>query len=201
MTGLSIIQFKTESTELNVLIAEIEAMIPLEITTFWLVDEAVQFAPQLKARFSEEIQFVHADNLKTESTESPVICYEPSAMNGFVKSGNIQIGQAYTLVDCLNWDLKNVDFIEFRQRGVKSEVREKKSLMGMESLKVLAPKEAEYGWMLMSLNTPLLLSGFAHFEELKQSLQSINAYGVCLDRHFFEKFGLIERIAEVKELL
>lgn len=106
-------------------------------------------------------------------------------------------GLAINLADCKNWELKNVDFIQF---AIPSNNSKQNIILGSEILQDIIPREEEYGWMILSLNKLVFVNGVTNLEELKSIRAKTNIYGVVLTKQFEINSALEKRISMVSNL-
>lgn len=87
---------------------------------------------------------------------------------------------AQTLVECKNWELQEIDYLEVCMGS--SDVNEPalKSVLGSELLANLIPSESEYGWKLLSLNTPVFACGFVDLESIQNAVTKFKVKGVVI---------------------
>ena len=112
---------------------------------------------------------------------------------------NLWIGaSASSIADCKNWELKGVDFIQFKLH--KSD-DQPSGILGSEHLRNMIPKKMEYGWMIMSLNTPVFILGVYNLVDLEQLYSDIAFYGVDITTLFEPDLSLTERITAIENLL
>ncbi len=106
-------------------------------------------------------------------------------------------GLALDLADCKNWELKEVDFIQF---GIPNSDSNQNVILGSEILQDIIPREEEYGWMILSLNKPVFVTGIKNFQELKSLHSKTNVYGVVFTKQFEINSSLENRISIVSNL-
>jgi hypothetical protein len=105
---------------------------------------------------------------------------------------------AMDIADCKNWEMKGVDFIQFLLAENDSQ---DKVILGAELLQDMIPREEAYGWMIMSLNTPVFGLGLANKDELANLLSKASIYGLVLTQQFEQNLSLEERITIASNLL
>jgi hypothetical protein len=107
-------------------------------------------------------------------------------------------GKATNLVECKNWELKKIDFIEFRPPTNQQTTPFTKQILGAESFTKIFPKEEVYGWMILSLNLPVFASGIQHIVSMKELIDTSSVVGAIISDQFEPK---ISREKIVQELL
>lgn len=115
--------------------------------------------------------------------------------------GQVSFGKAYSIVDCKNWEVKGVDFIDFALNNSHQHNAFTKPLLGTEGLSNLIPLNQEYGWMVMSLNAPVFVSGVQSIAQLNEIVTCADIYGVIIDASVFSQPLSKNLINSIKELL
>ncbi len=107
-------------------------------------------------------------------------------------------GQAFTNTDCMNWELKGVDLIDYNS---SQHITANPTILGSEGLQQLSPKNETYGWMLMSVNTPIFVSGLNTLRELQQLAEKTNFQGAFIRKNFNKETLTPSIIDKIQDLL
>jgi len=154
---------------------------------------------RLDAEFSlDEIQRIKALlNNSALLLEDNVALAEAAGLNGvFFNSvsqalsylanapkASLNVGaKALNFADCKNLELQQADFIELNV-AVKDN---QSKMLGMELIENAIPKQDEYGWMIMSLNTPVIAAGLKNNGELSKVVKKSTMRGVLLTNSWDE---------------
>lgn len=91
-------------------------------------------------------------------------------------------GFALSMADCKNWELRKVDFIEFRPS--RTNAKTIMPILGSEGFQEIIPKESIYGWMILSLNTPVIASEPSDYDVLTDIVKSADIQGIVISDFF-----------------
>ncbi len=112
---------------------------------------------------------------------------------------NLKIGgKATNLAECKNWEMQNIDFIEFCPPTNQRTTPFTKQILGTESFTKIFPKEEVYGWMILSLNVPVFATGIHQLDSIKELIDTTSVVGAIISDQFEPKMNR-EKI--VKEIL
>lgn len=107
---------------------------------------------------------------------------------------NIIGGTANTLADCKNLEKTGADYIglgPFRETKTKEKLS---PILGLDGYRRIVPKDEEYGWTVMSLNTPVLAIGGILPEDVYQLKDQTAIHGIAAS-------GMIKNAADPKNLI
>jgi thiamine monophosphate synthase len=156
---------------------------------------------QLHCNSQIEVYLEDAFELAIQYNFKGVILSEQNdSVNDIRKSNpNIKIGsKATNLVECKNWELQKIDFIEFCPPSNQQTTPFTKQILGAESFTKIFPKEEAYGWMILSLNLPVFASGIHRLDSLKELIETSSVVGAIISDQFEPK---ISREKSVREIL
>lgn len=110
-------------------------------------------------------------------------------------------GLATTVADCKNWELLQVDFIHLTTANQNNLNGGLHPILGSEVVQNLISKEENYGWMIMSLNTPVFVAGLSALNELNELVKNASVYGIVLTPQFESNQNLSTKINKILEIL
>lgn len=110
------------------------------------------------------------------------------------------VGRAQSLAECKNWELLGADFIDFNP---PMDLDDNKSpfIIGSELYQDAIPKKEEYGWMIMSVNTPVFTSQTRSLLELSELFGRTRIAGVVISDEFESKQELSISISRIREIV
>lgn len=107
---------------------------------------------------------------------------------------DIEVGAAaFTIADCKNLELAKVDYIQYDISGSNLS----KSIESIPDLKSLLSRESEYGWDLLSLNTPVLIGNVKGLDQFTDIFNQADIKGLVLDDWNKDSKELILRIRQL----
>ncbi len=107
---------------------------------------------------------------------------------------------AGSVAECKNWELKGVDYIELNVNPRKDVKPDLPTILGTEIFKDLISKEESYGWMILSLNTPVIVSGLTSISQLRGLEKHADFHGVLITELFENKAVLTDKVARILEV-
>ena len=197
--NLDTIQYRTVCNTLQDLIEEIRSTADAGIKTFRVPEV---FMNALQDESFNDLKFIVDLHSIAEVPQHFGVHYKASLMNDEIvpDTRNLTGATANTILNCKNFDLKGFDYLEVPiDLGVNS-VNHKNSLLGSEGLQALLPKEMEYGWMLLSLATPVMASGIKSFSELELLAEQTAVHGVVLDQIIYSSPDKKRTVKEIQSL-
>lgn len=106
-------------------------------------------------------------------------------------------GRAHSLADCKNFELMDADFLTLVPAVAKPLGADNGSIPGSEIFSDIVPQEEVYGWMVSSLNIPVIAEGVFSLEELTRIVENANTQGVLISDTFcptLDRSGCISAI-------
>jgi hypothetical protein len=110
-------------------------------------------------------------------------------------------GRAETLTDCKNWELLGANYIDFNPPQTGLEEDKSPFILGAELYQAVIPKKVEYGWMILSLNTPVFASNIMSLSDLTELIDNTQIAGVIINDDFEAKLDLVNSIERIRELV
>jgi hypothetical protein len=115
------------------------------------------------------------------------------------KSGQLIGATGISLADCKNLDLLKLSYLEIPLQINYSTKRA--PMLGLEGIAALIPKETEYGWVIMSMNTPVFASGIRTLQEVKDLARNTKIHGVIVDQFLYSEKNKAKMIKTLKAVL
>ena len=204
--NLEKIHYRTLSRTVNELLTEINTVTKAGINTIRIN------ASHFKSEILEEIE----DCLPSELNvifENPPHDYSVPKNYGIHDTGSLDslrllkdrkkdftIGATgISLADCKNLDLLQLAYLEIPLQINYSS--KKAPILGTEGIAALIPKETEYGWVIMSINTPVYASGIRTLQEIKELARNTTIQGVVLDQLLYRESNKAKFIKSIKSYL
>ena len=176
-----------------------------------LAKDTTDVLSKIERAINAGVDFVHLasnhlstdffDQLKKQNipTEKLVLLNEPEKArelglkNVFISNGSIDVFElksnypnlnfgatAYSLADCKNLELAGADYIEM----IVPSKKQNSIPLGSELMQDIIPKEESYGWVVMSLNTPVLASGIPTIKKFEKLQDSADVKGIVISETF-----------------
>ena len=89
-------------------------------------------------------------------------------------------GTANTLVQCKNLELNGVDYIGLGPFTYTDTKKKLSPVLGLEGIARIVPKEVPYGWMLLSLNVPVVAIGGITPQDVPVLLEQTGIHGIAV---------------------
>lgn len=171
--------------------------IPLELSTTFLGQVAklkkagleliISYSPELVENLAPfgllvENNSVSIDQLKKEFPQH-IICTT-----------------AYSIADCKNGELAEVHELYLDLQRFRSNSLRPSGLIGQEALEHCYPAKESYGWVFLTLNTPLVVGGIKSLHQMKQLIADTDVTAVLLSETFESTLSLQEKVQAVRAL-
>ena len=109
---------------------------------------------------------------------------------------SLNIGcMAYSLATIKNLELAGVDYI---QLDIPSSLPDHK-LGKIPALETVIPRREEYGWTIMSLNTPVIIGGIKTLDEFKEVYALTEIAGLVIEKSHIKWADWLKSILEMME--
>lgn len=114
---------------------------------------------------------------------------------------NMRIGAAAdSITQCKNWELLEIDFLVLNWSSFQSNRAAKASILGSEDPQTIFPQKEPYGWMLLSLNTPIIAAGFKSINELAIVLNDSYIDQILISSVFEPHLSISQKVNKFKTL-
>ncbi|WP_027420112.1 hypothetical protein [Crocinitomix catalasitica] len=196
---LDCIQYRTISNSINDLKTEIDSVASAGITTFRIPE---QFMNDVAHSSFDQLCFIVDVNSNIEIPDAFGVHFKSFALMDQRKADIERVtgATANTLLDCKNLDLQGLNYIEVPIDLGAVDANHKNMILGSEGLQALLPKEIEYGWMLLSLATPIMASGIRSMNELEILVDQTAIHGVILDQLIYRASNKKETVQKIQSL-
>ncbi len=108
---------------------------------------------------------------------------------------------AHSLVDCKNAELAGADLLFVNYHKFKLKPFEPRGLMGQEAMEAAFPSKEQYGWVFLTVNTPVVVGGMKSIHEVKQLMKHTDLESVIITDDFEVKMSLEEKITALFTVL
>ncbi|MBN4072673.1 thiamine phosphate synthase [Crocinitomix catalasitica] len=95
-------------------------------------------------------------------------------------------GTANTIADCKNLELAGVDYIGMGPFAFTETKKELEPIIGLEGFQNLFPKEEEYGWVITSINCPILAIGGITGKDIGKIMNTTSIHGVAVSGMIYQ---------------
>lgn len=171
----------------------------------------VRLTPEhITDNFSEKIKAANVDRSKLILVNDPVLALSLGLENIFLEHSELDIftvkstypnlnfgGLAHSLADSKNLELAKADYIEMTAPNNGRHAQP----LGSELFQDVIPKEETYGWVVVSLNTPVVASGLKSLNEVEKLVGSADIKGVIISGQFEPRLELKTTVSELKKIL
>lgn len=110
-------------------------------------------------------------------------------------------GRAHTLADCKNFELMDADFLTLISSVAKPLGPDNGSVLGSEIFSDIVPQQEVYGWMVSSLNVPVIAEGIYSLDELAVIAENSDIQGVLISDGFCSNLDRSTCLAGVNKIL
>lgn len=107
---------------------------------------------------------------------------------------------ARTIAECKNWELENIDYIEVKINETKVNNEPVNGILSSALMEDLIPVDEAYGWKVLSINTPILGSGFVDFDTIKNAKARYNFKGVVISHLLRSSARKLELVKDINSL-
>lgn len=109
-------------------------------------------------------------------------------------------GTANTIEDCLNLELKGVDYIGLGPFKLTNTKEKLSPVLGLKGYQEIVPKEIDYGWQIMSVSKPVIAIGGLDEIDTKELVRHTGIYGVAISGAIYRSQNKKELIKTLKEI-
>ena len=110
-------------------------------------------------------------------------------------------GTANTIADCKNLEIAGADYIGMGPYAFTETKKELSPILGLEGFKNLFPKEDDYGWMILSINTPVVAIGGIQLADVDLLANETSVHGVALSGLIYQAENKRELVEQLKNKL
>ncbi|MBN4070962.1 thiamine phosphate synthase [Crocinitomix catalasitica] len=108
-------------------------------------------------------------------------------------------GSANTIADCKNLELSGVDYIGMGPFAFTETKKQLAAIIGLGGFQKLFPKEEEYGWMISSINCPVLAIGGITNNDIEEIMNTTSLHGVAVSGMIAKASNKEAVVNELKE--
>lgn len=101
---------------------------------------------------------------------------------------------AHSLVDCKNWELAGADFLIVDFHKFKANTLQANALIGQEAVRAFYPNKEEYGWVFMSVNTPIFVKGIKDLNEVESLWRDTDLKHIIINDQFEPSLNVQDKI-------
>jgi len=166
----------------------------------------IEQGKQIAQICGENVDLIITDDLdfaKQINAKTVFLSTLDETMNNLAdKYPNMRIGGgAQRLADCKNWELLDAAYIDFNPPRASLEEEKNPFILGAELYQAVIPKKVEYGWMILSLNTPVFASNLKSLSDLEELINNTQITGVVINDDFEPKLDLGNSIHNIRGIV
>lgn len=106
----------------------------------------------------------------------------------------------HSLVECKNWELAGVDFLIVDYHSFSANTLQPNALIGSEALQAFYPSKEEYGWVFLSINTPVFVKGMNFITEIEILLRDTDLRHFIINDQFEPSLNMEEKVKRISNL-